>query len=121
MYSVKFSLGDNPNGYYKCGLYLVACVCYSYDMKELLYWVKVGKSNNLSRRIKEYLTHHPMLERIDYKNVHPSELSEREQEYHEILWQNCRFSSAEAQEWFCVDKKIYKRIKKYGFDCLNRL
>ena len=116
MYSVQFRLGENPKTrYYKCGLYLIGQIHWSEDMEELLYWVKVGKSNNLERRIKEYLTHVPMLIRIGYRNVSSDEVNEAERNCHDQLWQVCRFADAESNEWFCVSEDIFNKIRNKKF------
>ena len=116
MYSIRFTVGENPNPrYYKYGLYLIGQIHWSEDLEELLYWIKVGRANNLERRMKEYLTHVPMLIRMAYRNVSPDDVKEAEKACHEQLAEVCRFMTAEADEWFCVDKETFDKIRKRGF------
>lgn len=112
-----FNWGSNPNNHYKSGLYLIGTINYDIRNGKVLYFVKVGKSTNLKRRIKEYDTHNPFMVKIGYKNIEKEKLDEKEKLCHDKL-KEVGFTVF-SDEWFCVSEtvfyKIYNRKWKFFF------
>lgn len=111
-----------PKIYYKddqfAGLYFIGQIGYNPIMNKKVYFVKVGQSENISRRIKTYLSYNPL---IYYNHTClPVENSEARN----IMETNChcylrKFAIAMGQntsEMFQVDEEVYYQLCKQFSD-----
>lgn len=103
---------DTPN---KAGLYFIGETHFNPFTKEEFYWVKIGLSTNLSRRMKEYNTCCPMLWRIAFKTDCNRCLENEEGTYHEKLREIAVAICNHNEEWFMVDRRIYLTMCEKGF------
>lgn len=92
------------------GLYFLGEVTMNPLTKEILYWVKIGYSSNLSSRIRNYDTHCPTTWRIDF-----CEDGALEMYYHKLLGACCLDRAAGNEEWFRVDEQTYFKMCEKGF------
>lgn len=98
------------------GLYMISQLSFSKENPNIkYYWIKIGISYNLARRMHEYNTHCPMLWRIDYKTDYKGILETNERYYHLKLRELAMAQAANAEEWFLVDEKTYNELCDKGF------
>lgn len=95
-------------------LYLVGNTNFNPFTKEEFYWIKVGKTTDLKKRMKSYATHNPMLWRADYIEVPSTQLDFSEQICHHIL-NKYGTRDKNSNEWFEVPREIYLAICAKGF------
>ena len=95
-------------------LYLVGNTNFNPFTKEEFYWIKVGKTTDLKKRMKSYATHNPMLWRADYLKVSSEHLDFSEQICHHIL-NKYGTRDNNSNEWFEVPREIYLAICAKGF------
>jgi len=95
-------------------LYLVGNTNFNPFTKEEFYWIKVGKTTDLYKRMKSYATHNPMLWKADYKIVPNEYLSSNEQICHFIL-KEYGTQDTNSQEWYQVSREVYLEICTKGF------
>jgi len=99
-----------PNGK---GVYLVGSTYFNPYTHEEIYFIKVGKSNDINKRMKNYATHNPMLWKADYRVT----------EYSSSLESFCQFELSKialqvadnTDEWFEVKREDYLNICEQGF------
>lgn len=92
------------------GLYFIGEVTVNPITKEILYWVKIGYSSNLSSRIRNYDTHCPTTWRIDFCSDGSLEMY-----YHKLLGACCIDRAAGNEEWFRVNEQTYFEMCEQGF------
>lgn len=98
------------------GLYLIGSVYLNPRTNKPLYFVKVGQSKNLEKRVNQYYTYNPFFKFIDFVLVDSKKLLKEEKSYHELLSQKCKWGTG---EWFVVEEKAYFNLVEYGFSILN--
>ena len=103
-----------PKDSHICALYLVGNTNFNPFTKEEFYWIKVGKTTDLKKRMKSYATHNPMLWRADYLKVSSEHLDFSEQICHHIL-NKYGTRDKNSNEWFEVPREIYLAICAKGF------
>lgn len=103
-----------PNKDKVCALYLVGNTNFNPFTKEEFYWIKVGKTTDLKKRMKSYATHNPMLWKADYKLVSKQTMHFYESACHHIL-NSYGTRDENSQEWFQVSREIYLSICDKGF------
>ena len=88
-------------------LYFLGMMCMNPDGKEY-YLVKIGSSNNIARRIKDYAVTNPM---IYHDNISlpcdEDELKEKEYNCHKYLASMAYAIAQNSYEWFYVTKENY--------------
>lgn len=108
----KFNLPAMEMPCTKCGyegsaLYFLGMMCTNPDEKEY-YLVKIGSSNNIARRIKDYAVTNPM---IYHDNIflpcEESELKRKEYNCHKYLASMAYAIAQNSNEWFYVTKENY--------------
>lgn len=92
------------------GLYFIAEVTQNPHTRETLYWVKIGYSSQLGKRVHQYDTHCPTTWRIDF-----CEHAELESYYHNLLGACCIDRASGNEEWFRVDEATYFEMCEKGF------
>lgn len=100
--------------YNDSGLYFIGMCGFNPITEERYYLVKVGESENVKKRIKQYLGMNPMI----YNNGNilplPNESyirrGEMENNCHEFLSKVSYAKAANANEWFYVTKKKYLEL-----------
>lgn len=111
----SFNDGINYDTPEEDGLYFIGETHFNPYTREEFYWVKIGMSTKLNRRMKEYDTHNPMLWRIDYKIGSAAE----ERIYHQQLGQKAIAKCNHNDEWFLVDRNTYLAMCEKGFSYFN--
>jgi hypothetical protein len=97
------------------GLYFIGETHFNPITREEFYWVKIGKSNNLAKRMKQYNTCCPMLWRIDFAVGE----EEFEEYYHNWLYTKAIATCNHNEEWFLVDRETYLEMCEKGFAYFN--
>ena len=93
------------------GLYFIGETHFNPATDEKYYWVKIGESDNLRKRMNHYNTSNPMLWRIGYKVGCNNE----EKAYHERLRAVAVAKGVRNDEWFLVDRDTYLAMCEKGF------
>ena len=108
----KFDLPSMEMPCTKCNyegsaLYFLGMMCTNPDEKEY-YLVKIGSSNNIARRIKDYAVTNPM---IYHDNIflpcEESELKRKEYNCHKYLASMAYAIAQNSNEWFYTTKENY--------------
>ena len=94
-------------------MYLVGNTNFNPFTKEEFYWIKVGKTTDLNKRMRSYATHNPMLWKADYKIVSHEHLNSHEQLCHCIL--KTYGEQENYSEWYQVSRETYLNICDKGF------
>ena len=102
-----FDDGINYDAPDKAGLYFIGETHFNPRTMMLYYWVKIGLSINLRKRMKQYDTHCPMLWRIDFKTDLEFDLEIEEEHYHDKLKEIATACCNHNEEWFLVDRETY--------------
>ena len=99
-----------------CGLYLIGTTTFNPYTNKPFFWIKIGKSEDLEKRMKSYCTHSPSIWKIDFQEVPKSKVDKIEKLYHALL-SNIGINSAEhSKEWYEVSKEDYLKICNEKFD-----
>ena len=99
-----------------CGLYLIGTTTFNPYTNKPFFWIKIGKSEDLEKRMKSYYTHSPSIWKIDFQEVPKSKVDKIEKLYHALL-SNIGINSAEhSKEWYEVSKEDYLKICNEKFD-----
>lgn len=107
---------DAPN---EAGLYFIGETHFNPHTMILYYWIKIGLSTNLRKRMKQYDTHCPMLWRIDFKTNLEFDLELEEEHYHDKLKEIAVAGCNHNEEWFLVDRETYLAMCEKGFSYFN--
>lgn len=99
----------------ECGLYLVGSTYINPFSKQTYYWIKVGMSTNLVKRLRSYRTENPMVWIADTMAVDKEDVYSMERECHIILSDVAYGIARNTDEWFIVDEKTYFEICDKGF------
>jgi len=99
----------------ECGLYLVGSTYFDPLTMELYYWIKVGMSTNLKKRIKNYHTENPMIFVADLMECDSFNVYDMEHDCHIALSDVAYGIAQDTVEWFIVDRETYLEICKKGF------
>lgn len=84
------------------------------------FWVKVGMSKNIPKRIRKYHTYNPAFILIDTWLIDDSTVYKTlEQIIHKSCF-NTKRKSINCKEWFTVTNVRYNNILKQGFKGLYR-
>ena len=116
---LKYKLSDKyevqwPN---TSGLYLLAqIICITSRPNEKYFIVKVGKSQNLAKRIQSYRGMNPFATCIDILEIKSNKVDEMEIKYHMML--NKKYERQLNTEWYVVPEEEFAKIVKNGFDAL---
>ena len=105
--------GIDYNAPHEMGLYLVAETGVNPYTNKICYAVKVGKSNSISERMRQYNTCAPFCWRVDYLVGHDAYVSEHN--YHAKLHCISKGICPHNDEWFYVDRITYLKICEKGF------
>ncbi len=111
----SFEDGINYNAPEQAGLYFIGETHFNPFTKEEFYWIKIGLSTNLAKRMKQYNTCCPMLWRIAFKTNLNKCLENEEEEYHDKLRKIAIASCNHNEEWFLVDRETYLEMCEKGF------
>ena len=99
-----------------CGLYLIGTTTFNPYTNKPFFWIKIGKSEDLEKRMKSYCSHSPSIWKIDFQEVPKSKVDKIEKLYHALL-SNIGINSAEhSKEWYEVSKEDYLKICNEKFD-----
>lgn len=110
--SVKeFDDGINYDAPNVGGLYFIGETHFDPFNDEKFYCVKIGKADNLAKRMRQYNTHNPMLWRIDFA----PNAEALEEYYHKLLAQVAEARCSHNKEWFFVDRITYFKMCRQGF------
>ena len=105
----------SPNLYKSCpGVYLIAQTFFNIEKEEIWYFVKIGKGNKVSERLKDYNTCNPNYLIIDVQYCNENELTDLETKWQNKL-NNFGMRMGDNKEWFVVSRATYLRIIKQGF------
>ena len=119
---VKNSLKSFDDGYpireipASCGLYLVGSTYIDPYTKRIFYWIKVGMSSNLEKRLRGYRSENPMVWIADILETDPNDVGRMEIECHVMLSEIAYGVCRNTEEWFIVDEKTYLKICEEGFN-----
>lgn len=96
------------------GLYFLGDSRWNPKLKRPEFWVKIGKSLNLRKRMRNYNTCCPVVWHIDFNDEYANE-----EYYHERLLNICTAKCNHNNEWFMVDEQTYNEMCKKGFTYFN--
>lgn len=98
------------------GLYLIGSTYFDPKHPDrLYYWIKVGLSSNLEKRIKGYRSHNPMVWVADTITFDVMEMGQMEQYCHIMLSDIAYGIARDTEEWFIVTAEQYNEICSKGF------
>ncbi len=99
------------------GLYLIGNTYFNPFTKEEFYWIKVGKSTDIYKRILTYKTHNPMIWEADSIELNTEQMNEFEKLCHRQLKEICKEIAENTNEWFMVSRETYLEIceKKWNY------
>lgn len=97
------------------GLYLVGSVYINPYTKRIYYWIKVGLSTNLRKRLKGYRSENPMVWIADILEMGDDLIGTMEHECHIALSDVAQGIAPNTDEWFIVDEETYFDICNKGF------
>ena len=100
------------------GLYLVGSTFFNPHTKEEFYWIKVGKSTNIAKRMKNYATHNPMLWKQSFYYCETKEEMDRKEHYCHKMLENVDL--AHTTEWFQVSRETYLEICDTEWNFFNK-
>lgn len=104
----------------ECGCYLIGNTAFNPLTKEEFYFIKIGKSKNIKKRMRDYSTCCPSITKIDYLNCEEDELNVLESHCHWELWKvGQKVTGRGSKEWFRVSKETYLTFCEKGFKNLT--
>ena len=115
-------LDDFDDGYLKvevpkeCGLYLVGSTHFDPLTGKTYYWIKVGMSTNLFKRLRGYHSENPMIYVADTLITGNDVVCDMEHDCHVMLSDVAMARAENTAEWFLVDKDTYMNICQQGFN-----
>lgn len=100
----------------ECGLYLIGSTYFDpLDEDKKYYWIKVGMSTNLTKRVKGYATENPMYWLADTLHCGFDIVGDMEHACHIALSDIAYGIAKNTDEWFLVTKEQYFEICSKGF------
>ena len=99
-----------------CGLYLVGSTHFDPILEITYYWIKVGMSVNLVKRLNSYRTENPMIFIADVYEDSPDLVRDNEFLCHVKLSDVAKAQAQGTNEWFLVDRETYLEICEKGFN-----
>lgn len=100
----------------KSGLYLIGYVFMNPFTREEFYWLKVGISTDLMRRMEEYVVLCPMVWKNSYCYRKSMKRARREETMcHALLENFCIEKGFRSKEWFRVEREAYLDVCQKGF------
>ena len=102
------------------GLYIIGNITYNINTNKKFFWVKVGLSSDLRKRIMNYYTQNPTITEIDYYIINNKDRQKRKLRT-DATEKICHFALNQiaigrmCKEWFLVSEKDYLEICKKGF------
>lgn len=111
-FSDEYTRPEMPS---KCGLYLIGSTYFNPITGENYYYIKIGRSNDLQKRIKQYSTYNPMLWIADVKTMSEKQSKAAEAYYHILLSEICYAKAPNCDEWYLIDRDNYLDICANGF------
>lgn len=105
---------DDPS---MCGLYFVGQTNFNPYTGETFYWLKIGMSCDIHKRMTSYNTCCPQLFRIDYFECSNSaDARACETLFHEMLSSKALGRCQHNAEWYLVDRETYLNACDMGFE-----
>lgn len=97
-----------------CGCYLLGNTAFNPYTGEKFYWIKIGQSGNIKKRMRDYSTCNPTVFKIDCVQFSYEKVLQEEYHYH------CRLEAIgtrakDSKEWFQVSEHDYLEICSKGF------
>ena len=87
------------------------------DEKKTCTLIKVGRGDDAEKRVKQYKTYNPLVEKISYVKLHnKDELAEKEIHFEMIL---LGFKRVSNTEWFVIPNHVADFIRFYGFNAFE--
>lgn len=93
------------------GIYLLGDTAFNPHTKEEFYYIKVGQSKHIKRRIRDYVTHSPSVWHIDQMVTEDRKIYE--DNYQGVLV-FCELETT-TTEWHRVSREVYLQICEMGF------
>jgi len=94
----------------KEGLYLIGSTHFNPHTKEEFYWIKVGESSDVEKRLKSYSTHNPSVWRADFFEMNEEDRKHYEKMCHKLLKAVSLEMAENTKEWFRVSRETYLEI-----------
>lgn len=119
-YANPSAISTNPNP----GVYLLLQANLNYDTQEMIYTCKIGTSNCIKSRIRDYHTHNVGFYHNDMSITIPNLAKRTEFE------KRCHFGLAklgynkvcgESAEWFLIDEEMFYKLKSDGIEMMKKL
>lgn len=95
------------------GLYFLGSTHFNPITNECFFAVKIGLSNNINKRMKQYRTNCAMIYPIEYKECEDYEIQERK--FQRKLSRLALYANQNNDEWYFVSKEIYLELCNKGF------
>lgn len=99
------------------GVYMIGTTAVNPYTGEEFFWIKVGQSDNLYKRVKTYNIYNPTMWKATYLLLEKEYLRDIEKYLHEQLGKICINRSNTSREWFQVSKQDYINLCEKGFNC----
>ena len=100
----------------ECGCYLIGNTAFNPMTKEEFYFIKIGKSVNIKKRMKTYSSCCPSITKIDYLTCEEERLNSLENHCHTELWRlGEQVKNRGSREWFRVSREVYLNLCDTGF------
>ena len=100
----------------EAGLYLIGNTIFNPITREEFYFIKVGQSSNLYKRMSGYRSTNPAVYHIDFYKQADWKKGMNESACHFVLHQISTGLVERTSEWFRVDREIYLEICGRGFE-----
>lgn len=100
----------------ECGLYLIGSTYFDPITHAEYYWIKVGMSLCLTKRLQSYATENPMYWLADTLTVGDDVVRPMERDCHVMLSDVAIARAKDTKEWFMVDRETYFEICSKGFN-----
>lgn len=97
------------------GIYLIGSTYFNPYTDEKFYWIKVGKTTDLAKRMKQYATHNPMLWKNSFLQINSKDLQNAEKLCQRCLKDHSNIVAENTNEWYSVSKQLYLEICENGF------
>lgn len=98
-----------------CCLYMIGMISIDPDTMLKKYMVKVGRTENLDRRLYQYHSANPGIRYVNKQICSPKKLAEREKACHAGILAVSQTPVKRTKEWFEVTPEQYERFCNNGF------